>query len=114
MKLKPCPGCNGTNLESHEDGDYDGFVCCMDCGWNLRQKSKDEAEYLWNQRVELPVQPDEYTWRFKDDEELLAHFSMLMTQYAFADDSGLSPCAIELKKRLLNIIRPKREVGNHD
>lgn len=55
VELLPCPGCGGTDLFSAEDGDDAGFVNCWNCGWNLRQKSKDEAEYTWSTRAHQPA-----------------------------------------------------------
>jgi hypothetical protein len=49
-KLKSCPGCHGTNAYSTEINEYSGEVHCPDCGWNLHQKSEDEARHLWNTR----------------------------------------------------------------
>lgn len=51
LNLKPCPGCGNTDIQSYEESDFHGQVCCHKCGWNVQQKSKDEAEYLWNTRV---------------------------------------------------------------
>lgn len=52
LNLKPCPGCGNTDIRSYEESDYHGQVFCHKCGWNVQQKSKDEAEYLWNTRYQ--------------------------------------------------------------
>lgn len=65
-------------------------------------------EAAWHIKREVE-QPDEYTWKFINDDEIIAHLQFLWQEYAMCEDDKLSEDAKELKQKLLKAI-PKRKL----
>ena len=46
--VKPCPCCKSSAKIIHGEDDY--MIICLECGLNLKDKSKEKAIRKWNRR----------------------------------------------------------------